>query len=86
MPVAKVPGDSLIGGTVNAGGPLRMRVARVGADTALAQIVRLVEAAQVGSLIDQSIDKPTNHFTKQITKHCGWWRPRRRVGWCGMTR
>lgn len=46
-PVAKGPGDAAIGGTVNVGGPLRLRVARVGADTALAQIVRLVEAAQV---------------------------------------
>ena len=47
VPVAKAPGDPLIGGTVNVGGPLRLRVVRVGADTALAQIVRLVEAAQV---------------------------------------
>ena len=36
-----------MGGTVNAGGPLRVQVTRVGADTALAQIVRLVETAQV---------------------------------------
>lgn len=46
--MAKGPGDAVIGGTVNVGGPLRLRVARVGADTALAQIVRLVETAQVG--------------------------------------
>lgn len=47
VPVAKAPGDPVVGGTVNAGGPLRVRVTRVGADTALAQIVRLVETAQV---------------------------------------
>lgn len=37
----------VIGGTVNGSGVLHMRAARVGADTALAQIVRLVENAQV---------------------------------------
>ncbi len=47
VPVAKGPGDPVVGGTVNVGGPLRVRVTRVGADTALAQIVRLVETAQV---------------------------------------
>jgi hypothetical protein len=47
VPVGKAAGDAVIGGTVNVGGPLRVRVARVGADTALAQIVRLVETAQV---------------------------------------
>lgn len=46
-PVHKGPGDSVIGGTVNVGGPLRMRASRVGADTALSQIVRLVENAQL---------------------------------------
>lgn len=47
VPVAKAPEDPVVGGTVNAGGPLRVQVTRVGADTALAQIVRLVETAQV---------------------------------------
>lgn len=47
LPVSKRPGDELIGGTVNGGGVLLMRARRVGADTALAQIVRLVENAQV---------------------------------------
>lgn len=46
--MSKRTGDAVVGGTVNVGGPLRVRAARVGADTALAQIVRLVEAAQVG--------------------------------------
>jgi Cu+-exporting ATPase len=45
-PVPKAPGDELFGGTVNGGGAFRMRVTRVGADTVLAQIVRMVEEAQ----------------------------------------
>ena len=46
MPVAKQAGDALIGGTVNGTGMLLMRAERVGADTLLAQIVRMVAEAQ----------------------------------------
>ena len=46
MPVAKSEGAELIGGTVNGGSPLRMRVERTGSATVLAQIVRLVERTQ----------------------------------------
>jgi Cu+-exporting ATPase len=46
LPVARVPGDTVIGGTVNVDGRLIIRVARVGSETALAQIVKLVESAQ----------------------------------------
>lgn len=45
-PVAKAPGDAVIGGTLNGEGTLRMRVERTGKDTALAQIVALVMEAQ----------------------------------------
>jgi Cu+-exporting ATPase len=45
-PVPKAPGDELFGSTVNGGGAFRMRVTRVGADTVLSQIVRMVEEAQ----------------------------------------
>lgn len=48
VPVEKSTGARLIGATVNVGGLLEMRVTGVGADTALAQIVRLVEEAQTG--------------------------------------
>eukprot|EP00891_Asterochloris_glomerata_P002470 jgi/Astpho2/2470/e_gw1.00048.183.1_t len=47
LPVNKRPGDEAIGGTVNTGGPLQLRATRVGSDTALAQIVRLVGSAQM---------------------------------------
>ena len=46
MPVAKEPGSEAIGATVNTTGTLRIRATKVGADTALAQIVALVQEAQ----------------------------------------
>jgi Cu+-exporting ATPase len=46
LPLDKKPGDQVIGGTVNKEGLLRYETARVGKDTALAQIIRLVEQAQ----------------------------------------
>jgi P-type Cu+ transporter len=48
MPVEVKPGDPVTGATVNVGGLLIVRATRVGADTALAQISRLVTAAQSG--------------------------------------
>ncbi len=46
MPVEKAPGDSLYGATLNGHGALYYRATRVGQETALAQIIRLVEEAQ----------------------------------------
>ncbi|HEU5231012.1 MAG TPA: heavy metal translocating P-type ATPase [Ktedonobacteraceae bacterium] len=46
MPVEKVQHDPLIGATINQSGLLRMQATRVGADTTLANIIRLVEQAQ----------------------------------------
>jgi Cu+-exporting ATPase len=48
VPVEVGPGDVVVGATVNVGGRLVVRATRVGADTQLAQIARLVEAAQNG--------------------------------------
>jgi Cu+-exporting ATPase len=48
LPVEVGPGDVVTGATVNAGGRLVVRATRVGADTALAQIARLVTEAQSG--------------------------------------
>ena len=48
VPVEVGPGDTVVGGTVNAGGRLLVRATRVGADTQLAQMARLVEDAQSG--------------------------------------
>ena len=46
IPAAKAPGDAVVGGTVNGSGALLVKATRVGADTALAGIVRSVERAQ----------------------------------------
>ena len=46
MPVSKRPGDAVIGATINTTGALRLRAAKVGADTMLAQIIKLVQQAQ----------------------------------------
>ncbi len=45
IPVEKQPGDKLTGGTINKAGFLKMQAQKVGNDTALAQIIRLVEEA-----------------------------------------
>src|SRR3954452_14700849 len=46
LPVKKTPGDELIGATINKNGTLRARATAVGSDTALAQVVKLVQEAQ----------------------------------------
>ncbi len=48
VPVEKAPGDDVVGAAINVGGRLVVRATRVGADTALSQIARLVTDAQSG--------------------------------------
>ncbi|GAA3228448.1 heavy metal translocating P-type ATPase [Pseudonocardia petroleophila] len=48
VPVEVRPGDAVVGATVNAGGRLVVRATRIGSDTQLAQMARLVEDAQNG--------------------------------------
>jgi len=54
-PVAKGEGDVVTGGTVNKTGAFRFRADRVGADTALARIIRMVEEAQAGKAPIQAL-------------------------------
>jgi Cu+-exporting ATPase len=62
-PVAKGPGDRVTGGTVNGQGSLAVAVAQVGEDTALAGIIRMVEAAQGARLPIQAwVDRVTAWF------------------------
>src|SRR5699024_12488465 len=51
IPIDKVPGDLVIGATINKNGSLQLKATNVGKDTALAQIVKVVEDAQ-GSKAD----------------------------------
>jgi len=46
LPVHKEPGSEVVGATINTNGTLRVRATKVGSDTALAQIVKLVQEAQ----------------------------------------
>jgi len=67
VPVAKEIGDTVTGGTVNQTGSLQFRATRVGADTTLAQIIRMVEAAQGAKLpIQGLVDRVTLWFVPAI--------------------
>ena len=67
VPVEKAPGDAVTGGTVNGAGSLRVRATRVGADTTLAQIIRMVEEAQGAKLPIQSlVDRVTLWFVPAV--------------------
>lgn len=65
LPVNKQAGSELIGGTINGRGLLRFEATRVGADTSLAQIIRIVEEAQASSA-------PVQRLADQVT---GWFVP-----------
>ena len=79
MPVAKQPGDAVIGGTINATGSFRFRASRVGSDTALSQIIALVEQAQGSSAqIQRVADRVTTYFVPLVMivafgSFAGWW-------------
>jgi Cu+-exporting ATPase len=67
LPAAKGAGDAVTGGTVNGAGGFRFRATRVGADTTLAQIVRMVEAAQGAKLpIQGLVDRVTMWFVPAV--------------------
>ncbi|MER7116421.1 heavy metal translocating P-type ATPase [Saccharomonospora azurea] len=55
VPVEVRPGDTVVGATVNSGGRLVVRATRVGADTQLAQMAKLVEDAQTGKAAVQRL-------------------------------
>jgi P-type Cu+ transporter len=63
LPVPKEVGDKLIGATINKQGLLRFEATKVGRDTALAQIIRLVEQAQGSKApIQRIIDRVSAYF------------------------
>lgn len=63
LPVDKSPGDSIIGATINKEGLLKFEATKVGKDTALSQIIRLVEEAQGSKApIQQLADRVSSIF------------------------
>ncbi|MEV6802395.1 heavy metal translocating P-type ATPase [Micromonospora rifamycinica] len=78
VPVEVGPGDVVAGATVNAGGRLVVTATRVGADTQLAQMARLVEAAQTGKAAVQRLaDRISGVFVPVVIALAagtlGWW-------------
>uniref|UniRef100_A0A803PLF6 P-type Cu(+) transporter n=1 Tax=Cannabis sativa TaxID=3483 RepID=A0A803PLF6_CANSA len=61
-PVSKRKGDAVIGGTLNENGVMHIRATRVGSESALSQIVRLVESAQMAKA-------PVQKFADRISKY-----------------
>lgn len=79
IPVDKQPGDSITGGTVNGEGLLRFEATRVGKDTALAQIIRMVQEAQGSKAPIQALaDRVAAVFVPAViaialVTFCIWW-------------
>lgn len=80
IPVEKIPDSPLIGGTVNGNGGLLMRAERVGRETFLSQIVRMVgEAQRTRAPIQRLADKVSSWFVPivvlvAIATFIGWYR------------
>lgn len=67
MPVAKTSGDEVIGATINKTGSFRFRTTKVGKDTTLAQIVRMVQEAQSSKApIARLADKVSAYFVPSV--------------------
>ncbi len=79
MPVEKKPGEPVIGGTLNRAGLLHCKATRVGAETALAQIIKMVEDAQASTAAVQRLaDRVTAYFVPVVVAVAflaffGWW-------------
>lgn len=68
-PVAKRKDDAVIGGTVNGNGVLHVKATRVGSESALSQIVRLVESAQMAKAPVQKLADRISKFFVPLVRH-----------------
>ncbi|MFK0377674.1 heavy metal translocating P-type ATPase [Pandoraea sp. NPDC090278] len=79
LPIDKADGDKVVGGSINGAGTLRVETTAVGADTALARIIRMVEDAQAGKApIQRAVDRvaavfvPVVVLIAVVTVVAGW--------------
>ena len=73
MPVTKAVGDAVIGATINTTGSLRYVATKVGADTMLAQIIKLVREAQGSKApIQRLADKVSGYFVPAVIAIAVW--------------
>ncbi|WP_087721663.1 heavy metal translocating P-type ATPase [Pandoraea sp. PE-S2T-3] len=79
LPIDKAAGDTVVGGSINGAGTLRVETTAVGADSALARIIRMVEDAQAGKApIQRAVDRVAAVFVPVvvvialITLVAGW--------------
>ncbi|MEX2538539.1 MAG: heavy metal translocating P-type ATPase [Actinomycetota bacterium] len=73
IPVTKEAGDEVIGATLNQTGAFRFRATKVGADTVLAQIIRLVREAQASKApIQRLVDKVSSYFVPAVVGIAIW--------------
>lgn len=79
LPVEKTPGDAVIGATINLTGSLRMVAEKVGAETVLSQIIRLVQEAQGNRApVQKLVDKIASWFVPvvimiAVITFLSWW-------------
>ena len=67
MPVTKRAGDSVVGATINGTGSLRVQAAKVGSDTVLAQIIKMVQQAQASKApIQRLADAVSGYFVPAV--------------------
>jgi Cu+-exporting ATPase len=80
LPVEKTPGSKVVGGTINGAGSLLIRAERVGSDTLLAHIVRMVaEAQRSRAPVQRLVDQAARYFvpaviTVSLLTFFLWWR------------
>jgi P-type Cu+ transporter len=79
LPVAKTPGDGSVAGAVNGEGLLRVRATRVGADSTISRIIRMVQGAQASKApVQKLVDRISAVFVPVVVAiallaFLGWW-------------
>ncbi|CAA7615189.1 heavy metal translocating P-type ATPase [Magnetospirillum sp. UT-4] len=79
LPVAKAPGDEVIAGAVNGDGLLRVRAVRVGAESTIARIIRMVQGAQASKApVQRLVDRISAVFVPVVASiaaltFLAWW-------------